>query len=65
VITLPDPAAAEFGTETERWIAFRAAFKSLENRIKIFVSLPIGSLSRLRLQESLEAIGRHSETETA
>jgi arsenate reductase (thioredoxin) len=58
VFTVCDHAAA-------RWIAFRAAFKSLENRIKIFVSLPIGSLSRLRLQEGLEAIGRRSETETA
>jgi arsenate reductase (thioredoxin) len=52
-----DPAAVE-GPETRRWLAFRQAFRELENRIKIFVSLPIASLDRLKLQERLEAIGR-------
>jgi arsenate reductase len=52
-----DPAAAE-GPETQRWLAFRQAFRELENRIKIFVSLPIDSLDRLKLQESLDSIGR-------
>ena len=52
-----DPAAVE-GTETLVWLAFRKAFRELENRIKIFVSLPIRSLDRLRLQERLDAIGR-------
>jgi protein-tyrosine-phosphatase len=54
---LADPAAAE-GTEPERWLAFRTAFRELENRIKIFTSLPIRSLDRLKLQERLDAIGR-------
>ena len=52
-----DPAAV-IGTETERWLAFRQAFRELENRIKIFTSLPIRSLDRLKLQERLDAIGR-------
>ncbi len=52
-----DPAGVE-GVETRRWLAFRQAFRELENRIKIFTSLPIGSLDRMKLQERLEAIGR-------
>jgi arsenate reductase len=52
-----DPAAVS-GPETQRWLAFRQAFRELENRIKIFASLPIRSLDRLKLQERLDAIGR-------
>jgi arsenate reductase len=52
-----DPAAVE-GPETQRWLAFRRAFRELENRIKIFTSLPIDSLDRLKLQEQLDSIGR-------
>jgi arsenate reductase len=52
-----DPAAVE-GADTQRWLAFRQAFRELENRIKIFASLPIRSLDRLRLQERIDAIGR-------
>jgi protein-tyrosine-phosphatase len=53
---IPDPAAVE-GSEVEKWTAFRSAFKSLDNRIKIFTSLPLRSLDRIRLQERLNAIG--------
>ena len=35
-----DPAAVE-GSATEKWLAFRQTFKELENRIKVFTSLPI------------------------
>jgi arsenate reductase len=52
-----DPAAVE-GSERERWLAFRTAFRELENRIRVFVSLPIASLGRIRLQERLDEIGR-------
>ncbi len=52
-----DPAAVE-GAETAKWLAFREAFKALENRIKIFVSLPFASLDRLKLQQRLDEIGR-------
>jgi len=52
-----DPAAVE-GTETEKWLAFRAAFRELENRIKVFTSLPIRTLDRAKLQARLNEIGR-------
>jgi arsenate reductase len=54
---VPDPAAVE-GDELTRLTAFRTAFRELENRIKIFVSLPFDSLDRLRLQKRLDEIGR-------
>ena len=46
------------GTEIERRAAFRQAFAALENRIKIFLSLPLGSLDKMTLQTRLDAIGR-------
>jgi arsenate reductase len=52
-----DPAAVE-GDEIERMMAFRIAFRELENRIKIFVSLPFASLDSLMLQKRLDEIGR-------
>jgi arsenate reductase len=54
---MPDPAAVE-GTDTEKWVAFRETFRLLDNRIRIFTSLPLGSLDRIKLQERLDAIGR-------
>jgi arsenate reductase len=51
-----DPAAVE-GSDVEKWVAFRQAFRELESRIKIFVSLPIESLDRVRLQQRLQEIG--------
>ncbi|MEO6078588.1 MAG: arsenate reductase ArsC [Steroidobacteraceae bacterium] len=52
-----DPAAVE-GAEAEKWIAFRQAFNQLENGIKIFTSLPLRTLDRIKLQETLNAIGK-------
>jgi len=52
-----DPVAVE-GDGIRRLNAFRTALRELENRIKIFVALPIASLDRLRLQQRLEEIGR-------
>jgi arsenate reductase len=60
---LPDPAAVE-GTEYQRIQAFRDAFRILDNRIKIFTSLPLRSLDKIRLQRRLEEIGR-SQPDTA
>jgi protein-tyrosine-phosphatase len=54
---IPDPAAVG-GDEVTRMQAFRSAFKQLENRIKIFVNLPIVSLDRLTLQRDVDRIGR-------
>jgi arsenate reductase len=59
---VPDPAAVE-GTETGKWVAFREAFRLLDNRIKIFTSLPLTSLDRIKLQERLDAIGKARPTE--
>lgn len=53
---VPDPAAVT-GDDKEKWLAFRAAFQALENRIKIFTSLPLAKLDRIKLQEQLDAIG--------
>ena len=54
---IPDPAAVE-GTDAQKWLAFRQAYKAMENRIKAFTSLPIASLDRMKLQERLNEIGR-------
>ncbi len=54
---LPDPAAVQ-GTEVERRLAFADAFRMLNNRISIFVSLPMKSLDKLSLQRRLDEIGR-------
>ena len=53
---VPDPAAAA-GSEVDRRAAFRASYAALENRIRLFLSLPIASLGRLALQAQLDAIG--------
>ncbi len=54
---IPDPAAVE-GDEVNRIMAFRQAFRALENRIEIFLNLPLASLDRLKLQRALDEIGR-------
>jgi arsenate reductase (thioredoxin) len=54
---IPDPAAA-VGSEAEIRLAFADAFRMLNNRISVFVSLPIRSLDRLSLQNRLDAIGQ-------
>lgn len=53
---VPDPAAVT-GDYVRRMQAFREAFRELENRIKIFTSLPIDEIDSLRLQEHLDNIG--------
>jgi arsenate reductase len=52
-----DPAAAE-GSDEDRRRAFRRAFRELDARTKLFVSLPLESLDRLTLQKKLDEIGR-------
>ena len=54
---VPDPAAAE-GNEAEKHLAFTEAFRMLNNRISIFVNLPLSALDSLTLQKELDAIGR-------
>jgi protein-tyrosine-phosphatase len=54
---IADPAAVE-GTGAEKAFAFRKAFKEMETRIKLFTSLPIGSLDGMKLQARLGEIGK-------
>jgi arsenate reductase len=54
---MPDPAAVET-SDVEQAQAFRDTFRALENRLKIFVALPVASLDRLSLARQVEAIGR-------
>ncbi len=52
-----DPAGVE-GDEAIKMLAFRKALRELENRIKIFISLPIQSLDKIRLKSKLDEIGQ-------
>ena len=54
---IADPAAVE-GTEVDKRRAFRLAYLTLEARIRLFLSLPIQTLDRMRLQDRLHAIGQ-------
>jgi protein-tyrosine-phosphatase len=54
---VPDPAAAT-GNDAEIGLAFADAYRMLNNRISIFVSLPVGSLDKLSLQKRMDEIGR-------
>lgn len=53
---VPDPAAVE-GSEAEKSVAFRDAFRRLDTRIKLFVALPFEKLDRLALQREARRIG--------
>lgn len=53
---IPDPAAVE-GTDEEKRKAFAEACRTLLNRIRIFVSLPLDKLDRLTLQRKLDELG--------
>lgn len=53
---IPDPAEAT-GTPAEIAMAFREAYRLLNQRIAIFVALPIRSLDELALRNKLKDIG--------
>jgi hypothetical protein len=55
--SIPDPAAA-VGSEAQVRLAFADAFRMLNNRIEIFVNLPMKSVDQLSLQRRLDEIGR-------
>jgi arsenate reductase (thioredoxin) len=52
---VPDPAEAK-GTSAEIALAFKDAYRMLNQRIGIFTSLPLRSLDKLTLQNRLRAI---------
>jgi arsenate reductase (thioredoxin) len=54
---IPDPARAQ-GSEAEQRLAFADAYRMLNNRISVFVSLPLASLDRLALHKRLAEIGQ-------
>ena len=54
---ISDPAAAE-GTDAQKHLAFADAYRQLNNRISIFINLPMRSLDRIALQKRLDEIGR-------
>jgi arsenate reductase len=54
---IPDPAAAQ-GTDAEIAVAFNDAYRMLNQRIGIFVALPLRALDTLTLQARLGDIGR-------
>jgi protein-tyrosine-phosphatase len=54
---LPDPAEAK-GNAAEIALAFKDTYRMLNQRIGIFVSLPIRSLDQTSLQKKLREIGR-------
>jgi arsenate reductase (thioredoxin) len=54
---VPDPVLVT-GNEAEIHLAFADTFRMLNNRISVFVNLPIRSLDKLVLQEHLHAIGK-------
>jgi arsenate reductase len=57
-----DPAALEGQEEKQREL-FRRAYFVLDNRIKIFTSLPLEKLDRLSLQKRLDQIGGARQAE--
>ena len=54
---VPDPAEAK-GSAAEIGMAFKDTYRMLNQRIGIFVSLPLKSLDRLSLKNRLMEIGR-------
>jgi len=54
---IPDPAAAT-GSAAEIGLAFAEAYRMLNNRIGLFLNLPLASLDRLSLQRRLDEIGK-------
>lgn len=53
---IPDPAAVE-GSDDDKRSAFKDAFRLLERRISLLLSLPIRSLDQLALSQKLKEIG--------
>ena len=54
---IPDPAAVE-GSDADKRKAFDDAFRVLERRISLFISLPIRSLDQLALARKVAEIGK-------
>jgi arsenate reductase len=55
--SFPDPAAF-VGSEAEKRAVFAEVFRQIENRIKVFVALPLEKLDRLAIQREVREIGQ-------
>jgi len=53
---IPDPAAST-GSEAEIALAFSAALRMLERRIRIFLSLPMKQLDTIAIKREVDTIG--------
>jgi len=60
---VPDPAAVE-GNEALRRAAFNDTYRMLQQRISIFVNLPLSSLDRVALKTHLDDIGKPHDMDT-
>ena len=58
--SVPDPKRSE-GNEAEMHLAFAEAFRMLNNRVSLFLSLPMETLDKMALQQHIEEIGREKE----
>ena len=56
---VPDPVKFE-GSDPEKRLAFADTYRMLQNRISIFVNLPMDTLDRFALQKNLEEIGQNT-----
>jgi arsenate reductase len=54
---MPDPAVF-VGSEAETAVVFADTYRMLNNRISLFVNLPLRSLDKLSLQKRLDQIGK-------
>jgi arsenate reductase len=54
---LPDPAAVD-GTAAEIAAAFAETYRMMNNRIEVFINLPMSSLDKLALGKRLAELGR-------
>ena len=54
---IPDPAVVE-GTDAQKRAAVRDAYRRLDARIKLFVSLPLEKLDRMAQKRESDRIGR-------
>jgi protein-tyrosine-phosphatase len=60
----PDPATFE-GSEAEKHAFVADVFRQINNRLGIFINLPIASLDRMSLQTEIDRLGRTTaETST-
>jgi protein-tyrosine-phosphatase len=55
----PDPAAFK-GSEAERRAVFAEVFRQIENRIKVFVALPLEKLDHLSIERQVREMGQRN-----